>query len=169
MIYFESNINYPYQQSTGHINIDNGQIHYSISSNRQQSRWFVAVSIVYNDNTGSVHPKPELGFQTESYGNILTYISKLPTYLKTQTTQGNTLQEEMYKDFYRICDKANEIFDALALFRRKWMPNEKEINTCNPAKASALSDKGISASNILQEDTYPSIQETVKEIDRNRS
>lgn len=117
MLYYEENIFYPINHKTDYIKIsDLIKIHYKISSDRQNQRWFIAVTL---EDNGMITPQYQLSKQFQSYGQIIAYINILPSiFLEGKTKQ--TIDNEMYQDFIKIKNLVQKIMDALYEFEAKY-------------------------------------------------
>lgn len=130
MIYFEENIFYPITHKQDYINLEhfklpdgldnpvrrNACIHYKVSSDRQNNRWFIAVSLEEN---GQCIIQQQLSKQFDNYGLVSQYISKLPKLIEGQENK-LTLDNEMKADFETLIGQVNRLLVDLMKFEEKY-------------------------------------------------
>lgn len=127
MITFEMDIFYPKEYKQDHIDINEFKsIWYRISTNEQQSRWKIAVTIV---NNGTVVQRNDLSKLFFGYSGILDYIKALPRLVETSDSSYQIGKDYLAVELDKVIGSFMITLGMLERFKEKYCAKEKDNQT----------------------------------------
>lgn len=117
MIVFDTNIFYPQVHKVDHIKLDEHKvIHYQVSSDNQNKRWHIAVTL---EDNGKQICKPALAVMRNSYGEIQSYITTLPSIINSSSNE-ITINNQMKKDLDNIINRLEIEIEMIKDFKMRY-------------------------------------------------